>query len=207
MEGEKREVTALQNIIFDMGNVLINYDPVHFVEREGIADAADRELLLNTIFRAEGWAKLDSGEMVEAELESQVLPALPARLHAAAHRLIFAWERRIEAIPGMEALIQECKGRGLGVYLLSNASLRQPEYWKDVPCSRFFDGAVVSACERCVKPDPEIYRRLLDRYGLEAGECVFVDDVQANVDGAVAAGMCGIRFEGSAEKLREALFS
>ena len=55
-------------------------------------------------------------------------------------------------------------------------------------------GYVVSAYERLVKPQPEIYRLLLDRYGLKADECVFIDDYPVNIDGARAAGMNGIVF-------------
>jgi 2-haloacid dehalogenase len=57
-----------------------------------------------------------------------------------------------------------------------------------------FRGIVVSAEERCVKPEPGIYRVLLDRYRLEAADCVFVDDSLVNVDGARAVGMHGLHF-------------
>ena len=196
----------MRNIIFDMGNVLINYDPEHFVDREDLSDA-DRALLLANIFRSPEWPMVDSGELDEPDLETRVLPKLPERLHAVARKLLYSWERPMEPIPGMAELITECKARGMGVYLLSNASRRQPEYWPDIPGSEHFDGVVISALVRQVKPGPEIYRTLLERYRLRPEDCLFVDDVQQNVDGAVAVGMHAVRFTGDAAALREVVFA
>ena len=196
----------MRNIIFDMGNVLINYDPERFVDRENLP-AEDGALLLEAIFQAPEWPMMDAGELDEPDMEALVLPKLPERLHAVARKLLYSWERPMEPIPGMAELITECKARGMGVYLLSNASRRQPEYWPDIPGSEHFDGAVISALVRQVKPGPEIYRTLLERYRLRPEDCLFVDDVQQNVDGAVAVGMHAVRFTGDAAALREVVFA
>ena len=195
----------MRNLVFDMGNVLINYDPEWFVRRLGPLPEGDRALLLKEIFHSPDWPRLDAGEIREADLEAKAASRLPERLHAATRRLISHWEEPSEPIPGMAELIRECKARGFRVYLLSNASLRQREYWPSIPGSECFDGRVVSAEERCVKPDPRIYRILLERYGLEAGECLFVDDVPANVEGARAVGMEAFLFTGDVPALRRAL--
>lgn len=130
----------LRFLVCDMGNVLIRFDPELFFDRLEISDPGDRELLLREIFRSPLWPQLDLGELTEAELEEQVLPRLPRRLHAAAHALIFEWDRPIQPVPGMAGFLEECKKAGLGLYLLSNASVRQPEYWPRVPGSHLFDG-------------------------------------------------------------------
>lgn len=197
----------IRNVIFDMGNVLITYDPAHFIERAGITDPQDAELLMREVFRSPGWAMQDSGDLTEQQLEEQVLKRLPERLHGAAHQLIFAWDDPIEPIPGMEQLVRDCKAAGMGVYLLSNASVRQPEYWPRIPAHDLFDGAEVSAFLRCVKPEPKIFRYVLDKYGLNADECLFVDDVAANVTGAENVGIHGYRFDGDAQALRSYIFS
>ncbi len=108
----------------------------------------------------------------------------------------------MEPIPGMAQFVRECKAKGLGVYLLSNASARQPRYWPRIPGSECFDGAVISALERCLKPEVKIYRILLERYRLKADESLFVDDVAANVEGAARAGLRGFQFSGDVEALR-----
>ena len=69
---------------------------------------------------------------------------------------------------------------------------------------RHFDGFLISAEEKLVKPDPAIFRRLCEKFGLLASECLFIDDLQENVDAAVRLGFHGYRFEGT-EKLRQFL--
>ena len=68
----------LSALLCDMGNVLIRYDPPHFLDRLGITDPADRELLLGEIFASPLWPKLDSGELDEPDLEAP-RPAPAAR--------------------------------------------------------------------------------------------------------------------------------
>ncbi len=192
----------LHSIILDMGNVLLRYDPEHFLDRLEIHSPQDRALLLREIFHSPLWPKLDSGELTEAGLEKQALKNLPQRLHAVAHKLIFAWDDPIEPIPGMAAFLTDCKSAGLGLYLLSNASVRQPEYWPRVPGSSLFDGVVVSALCRCVKPGEEIYRHLLEKYHRNPKECLFADDMEANVHAAEILGIHGFIFTGDVLALR-----
>ena len=195
----------MRNIVFDMGNVLIYFTPRHFIEREGIGDPADRELLMQAVYHSPEWPGMDRGELDEPEMEAIARARLPERLHAAAHRLIWSWEVPVEPVPGMAELVRACKARGMGVYMLSNASRRQPEYFGSIPGSECFDGKVISALERRVKPDPEIYRILLSRFGLRAEDCLFVDDMPVNVSGAEAVGMKGFHFTGDVEALRRAV--
>lgn len=192
----------LKNIVFDMGNVLTEFAPGYFVTCVGVDDDADRECLLNGIFHTPEWGMQDAGVVCEAELEKIVRGRIPERLYDAAHKLIFGWDEFSRPTAGMEALIRDCRAAGLKMYLLSNASVRQPEYWPAIPGSEYFDGTVISGIEKCLKPSEEIYRILLDRYGLKAEECLFVDDMPVNVEGAVAVGLMGFRFTGDTDLLR-----
>ena len=195
----------MKNIVFDMGNVLIRWAPAHFIEREGITDPSDAALLMSAIFRSDEWPMLDGGDIDEPEMLQIAKTRLPERLHKTAERLIFSWNDPIEPISGMAELIAGLKSEGKGIYLLSNASRRQAEYWPSVPGSGYFDGCIISAAEGVKKPSPEIYRLLLGRFGLKAEETVFIDDVKANADGAEAVGIKGIVFDGDAAKLRMTL--
>ena len=195
----------LKNMVFDMGGVLIQYLPRHFIEREGVTDPQEQELLLKLIFHSKEWPLIDLGTFTEEQLEEIVRPQVPPRLHDTVHKLIFDYFLPLEPIPGMADFIRECKDKGMGIYLVSNASLRQKTYWHTIPGSEYFDGEIVSAYERCVKPGPEIFNLLLSRYGLNAGECMFVDDLQPNVDGAMAVGMRGFHFTGDVAALRRAV--
>ena len=195
----------IRNVVFDMGNVLINFNQPHFIDRAGVTDPADKELLLRELFHSIEWSFMDWGTMDEAEAEAAILKRLPERLHAVARDMIYRWNEPVEPIPGMKELIADLKAKGMGIYLLSNASVRLPEYWKSVPGSEYFDGGVVSALEKCVKPMPEIYHALMDKYDLKAEECLFVDDIAINVTGAMQCGMQGYVFDGDAAALGAAL--
>ena len=89
--------------------------------------------------------------------------------------------------------------------MLSNAGLPLRQYWPRLPGASCFDGVLVSAEEKTLKPQPEIYRTLLHRYGLVPEECLFIDDIPANAEGAVNCGMGAIVFRGDSKVLRQEL--
>ena len=193
----------IRNIVFDMGNVLITFDPALFMTREGITDPEDRRIIMNELFLSLEWAQMDSGVLQEETAAPTILKRLPEHLRDAAERLLFHWADGRESIPGMESLVRRLKERGYGLYLLSNASRAQHAYWPLYPVSRYFDGKMISCDVHCVKPDPAIYRLFTDRFSLQPEECVFVDDSTANVAAAVHSGWQGIVFHGSASELEE----
>ena len=193
----------MNTLIFDMGGVLIRWEPEYFIRREEIADPADAALLMDAIYKSPEWPLQDMGELDEAGVEAAALKKLPHRLHAVAHRLI--WEWPLEPIPMMANLLKQLKADGFKLYLLSNASVRQPEYWPQISGHEYFDGTVISALEKCVKPGETIFKLLLNRYGLKSSDCIFIDDMPRNVKGAEAVGIRGIRFTGDVEALRLAI--
>ena len=116
-----------------------------------------------------------------------------------------AAKRGFKQVYEWDELVFDLKKRGYGIYLLSNASVMQKEYWPNVECSAAFDGVVVSAFEHVMKPEEKFYRILLDRYGLRAEECVFIDDATSNAEGAFFSGLQAIVFHGDVEELRAKL--
>lgn len=194
----------IQNILFDMGQVLIRFDREFFMERLGLS-AEDRKILMREVFLSVEWVQMDRGSLREETAAEQIYSRIPQRLHDAAYKLISMWDRPILSIQGMHELVQELKQAGYGIYLLSNASVRQHEYWPRVPGSELFDGTFISADEGIMKPHPDYYLRAMDRFGLTPEECVFIDDVPANVEGAMTCGIHGIVFHGDAKLLRSQL--
>ena len=130
---------------------------------------------------------------------------VPERLHETVHRLVNEWDRPILPVPGMEELVRELKRNGYGIYLLSNASVRQPVYWQNVPVKDCFDGTLISAEEHLVKPQPEIYDLLCQRFSLKKEECVFIDDSTPNAEGAFFTGISAIVFHDDVKELRRKL--
>lgn len=193
----------IRNIVFDMGNVLIRFDPEEFISRAGITDPADRRIVREELFASVEWAQMDMGVETEASFEPKVLARIPEHLKEPVRDLLHNWAFPRQMIPGMEELVQRLKNAGYGIYLLSNASVNQPGYWNQLPVSRLFDGTLVSAFVKTVKPCPLIYQLFTEKFSLRGEECLFIDDAPINVAGAVAAGWSGIVFYGDAKQLEE----
>lgn len=194
----------IRNIVFDMGNVLLRFDRELFLNRLNLREE-DKALLLREVFCSLEWVQMDRGTLVEATALEKMCRRLPKRLHTAAEKLVCHWDEPLMPMEGMYELVAELKGEGYGIYLLSNASVRQHEYWPRLPVSEFFDGTLISADEKLMKPQPEIYRLLLERFDLRAQECFFIDDAPANIEGALMCGIPGAVFYGDVPLLRRAL--
>ena len=194
----------IRTIVFDMGGVLIKFDREFFIHRLGV-HAEDEAILMNEVFCSLEWARMDRGSLTEAEAAKSICARLPERLHLAAERLVTMWERPILEIDGMYELVKELKMRGYKVLLLSNASVRQHEYWPRIPASELFDGKIISADIHLVKPQPEIYRLLCETFHVLPEECFFIDDSPQNIEGAYEAGIQGFIFHGDVVPLRTAL--
>lgn len=195
----------IRNIVFDMGNVLIRFDPDSFMDRVGITDPEDRKIVNRELFASVEWALMDMGLETEDTFEPKVLARIPNRLREKVRELLRNWAYPRQYIPGMPELVQRLKNAGYGIYLLSNASVGQPAYWNQMPVSKLFDGTLVSAFVKTVKPCPAIYRLFTEEFKLEEAECVFIDDAPINVAAAVACGWQGIVFHGDPAELEEKL--
>ncbi len=149
---------------------------------------------------------MDRGTLSMEDGLNSICPRLPERLRAPARELTLNWWRRwLLPMEGMAELIRELKELGYGIYLLSNAKLDLPQYFDLIPGSDCFDGRIVSADWKLLKPQPEIYETLLREYGLRAEECFFIDDLNINIEGAWHVGMGGTIFDGSLPRLRRSL--
>lgn len=180
----------IKNIVFDMGNVLMDYCPPKFVAPY-VADEGDRALILEQLFRGPEWLELDEGVIEHEEALERVLSRLPQQLHAQCRQVFEHWADHFEPVAGMAQVVEALNRVGYRLYLLTNASVRFRSYQARVPGIDLFEGVLVSAEERLLKPDPAIFDRLCAKFGLRAEECLFIDDSAANVEGAQRAGMAG----------------
>jgi putative hydrolase of the HAD superfamily len=108
-------------------------------------------------------------------------------------------------VPGADAFTQKAHDAGLRLFLLSNAGARFPGALEGRDFYPRFEGMMVSAQEKVSKPDPRIYLRLCQRYALLPRECLFVDDIMENVNGAVQTGMAAHLFDGDFQKVEDRL--
>jgi 2-haloacid dehalogenase len=189
-------------VVFDLGGVLIDWDPRRLY-RKLLPDEATVEAFLAEVCTAEWNHQQDAGRTC-AEAVAELSGRHPERAD-----LITAYYQRWEEMLGGEIadsveLLGELEAAGVPLYALTNWSRETfPIARRRFEFLGRFRGIVVSGEERAAKPDPRIYRTLLERYRLDAGACLFVDDVARNVESARAAGMDGILFTSAAALRRE----
>lgn len=180
--------------VFDIGGVLLRYRPDLWLAARFPADTA--AAVYDALFCGPEWRELDAGALSEAE----ALRRIAARRPDCAREIYECfpqWDALFEPIPGMYELVRALKARGFALYILSNFSLRCRTVMARFPVFPLFDGALVSAEERLVKPDPRIFARLCEKFGLTPGACFFTDDMPANVDAARAFGIDAVPFTGA----------
>lgn len=180
-------------VVFDVGNVLVRWDP-HLLYRDLIPDEEKRRWFMTNVCTAAWNIEQDRGRSWEDGV------ALLVKSHPEWEREIRAYDERWhDTVPGLVddsvAVLAELKAKGEKVYAITNFSR---EKWAQClirfPFLTSFDGVVVSAHEGLLKPDPAIYRVLMERYGLAAGDCIFIDDSARNIESARGVGMQAVHF-------------
>ena len=196
----------IKNYIFDFGNVIAEFFPdrltAPFVSNEG-----ERKIISEVVFDRLYWDKLDNGSITDDEVKEALCKRLDAGQREVACKVYDNWINSLTPVPNMKELIFDLKKSGKKLYLLSNISRGFAESYRDTKWIAeildLFDGLVFSGPIGIVKPSAEIFEHLLCKYDLKAEECLFVDDSQKNINGAMAAGINGYLFDGDAQKLRK----
>ena len=194
----------IRNVIFDMGGVLIEWNPARLAARLELPEE-DARLLRREVFSSPEWVSLDRGTLLEDEAIARFCARLPERLRGAVERCVFWWKEPLWPIPGMRELLEELDGLGYGLYLLSNATSRLHEYLARIPGSEYLKGMLVSADWKLLKPQREIHEKLFAREDLIPGDCLFIDDNPANVEAGQLLGMEGLVFYQDMALLRRRL--
>jgi 2-haloacid dehalogenase len=193
-----------RGVIWDLGNVLIDWQP-HAAVAAGLGEAEATRFLGAEDFDFMAFNHTLDGGATWAEGEAELRRTHPHWVeHAAAYRANFP-SSLVGEVPGTVDIVRELSAAGVPMWGLTNWP---DEFWSHAP-ERFeflglLDDVVVSGTEKVAKPDPAIYEIAVARAGLPASDLVFVDDKQANVVGAIEFGLDGVLFTG-ADDLRVAL--
>jgi putative hydrolase of the HAD superfamily len=185
-------MSTVRNVVMDLGGVMLEWNPDQLLRRFE-PDPELRTRLRASIF-SHDWHLFDRGRVTEAELIERLVRST-GQTRELLSEITAAVRDSLREKPETVTLVRALRQRGFDIYCLSNMPgpiyehLRRRHTFWDV-----FRGVVVSGEIQLMKPEPEIYLHLLERFGLQPAESVFIDDLQANVDAAKGVGLHAIRF-------------
>ncbi|WP_060512066.1 HAD family phosphatase [Pseudomonas sp. NBRC 111124] len=199
-----KRVNAIEAVVFDLGGVLVDWNPRHLFRKIFVDDEAAMEAFLANVCNTAWNERQDRGRSWAAAIDEAIAehPAHASNIRAYRER----WEEMLAgALEGTVQVLDELHAAGVRLIALTNWSAETFHYAEQ----RFgfldkFEGILVSGQENLMKPEPEIFQLLLRRYGLDPSRTLFIDDVQKNVDAAKAQGMQALRFI-DPDQLRQAL--
>ncbi|AIW13856.1 HAD family phosphatase [Vibrio tubiashii] len=195
--------TVIKNVVFDVGNVIVRWAPLEIV-RLTFGNVEQPEALAKKVFMSDIWLDLNRGFLTEIEAKHRYQLELDFTPQDC-DRLFYYVKQSLIELYGAVDLIKKVKAAGYGVYALTDNVVEIVDFLKtEYDFWPLFDAATVSADLGLLKPQPEIYHSLLNNNQLIAEQCVFLDDMPHNVEGAKNVGMHAIQFL-SAEQAEDEL--
>lgn len=192
----------IKNIIFDLGNVLISFRPSDYFDKKKYPENI-KVKILSDIFRSKEWGMLDNGDISTEEgieaiaLKSSLKKEEIAHIFNLRTELMFPLDKNVKLLP-------ELRKQGFNLYFLSNFPI---DIFENIKAGyyffKYFDGGVISSEVKFSKPDSRIYKILMEKYSLIPEECLFIDDLEINVETAEAIGMKGLVTFGSEDISKE----
>jgi putative hydrolase of the HAD superfamily len=193
----------IRNIVFDLGNVLLDFDPESYLEKlDYSGDLKDK--LMREIFKTEEWLQLDRGTISQAEAVKKWQQRNP-ELKAEIENVMTGWEKILTLKADTAEILKSLAAEDYNLYILSNFHHIAYDYVSSkYDFFNYFDGQIISADLGMIKPEAEIYEYLLNEFNLNAGETLFIDDSKANIKEALKKGIRVIHFT-NADNLKEEL--
>lgn len=195
----------IKNIVFDMGGVILDFNLKKTVTQEFAPEYHD--VIYEHVFGENSvWKTLDEGIYTFDQVIPGILEKLPPEIHEKISAMVTDFYDYMPPFPETYELIKELKEKGYKIYLLSNATPRFFDRFLDIPAFEYFDGLFISALYKLLKPNREIYESFCNKFSLDPTECFFIDDLEANIEGAKKYGMQGFQFKApDTTELRKAL--
>lgn len=183
----------IKNIIFDLGNVLIDFHPLQYLQNAGLSPE-DVEFVHREIFLSDEWVDLDRGTISREKALEVICSRNPQQknlllTHSDFMKVLTPIEYNASQLEGL-------KKKGYKLYYLTNYHDELFDIcFRNYDFFRHFEGGVVSAKVKYIKPQPEIYETLLDKYRLNPGESLFIDDLEKNTRAAEKLGIRAIHLK------------
>lgn len=190
----------IKNIVFDIGNVLVEFKPMEFL-RNIYNDDKVIDSVYNAVFKSKCWPELDRGTMTEEEAAEEFCISCP-ECEASIREVVKRWYEMLIPMEDSIKILIELKAKGYKIYALSNYQVKGFEkIYRENDFFKEMDGMVISCRIKSIKPEREIYEYLLNEYKLLPDETLFIDDTVENLKGAEEFGIKTFQFT-TADKLR-----
>lgn len=192
-------MVQISGVIFDLGNVVVDWNPRRFYLGYFEGDAEKADWFLENIC-TDAWNDLADAGIPISEVTDQKVAKFP-EWEAPIRAYFGNWLKMVgPEIPGSYEVVRDLKDAGYHVYALSNWSAETFPLVRDVyPVFSLFEKRFISGERKMIKPDPRFFQLAIDEIGLPPDQLVFTDDKQKNVDGATAKGIRGIVFQNAAQ--------
>ena len=182
----------IKTVIFDIGGVMVGLGRIRFFEQFGYAPKISEQVMNSTV-KSRHWKELDRGILTDEEVIDRFVKDAPELENEIRHCMenVHGIVYRLDtSIPWIRSL----KDRGMQVLYLSNYSMKVAKDNEDaMDFLPYMDGGLLSCDYKVIKPDPAFYQILIDKYDLVPSECVFLDDLEANLETARQLGIHTIR--------------
>ena len=188
----------MKNIIFDLGNVLLNFKPVVYLH-EQISDEEKVQQIYEEIFTSKEWLMLDRGVITEEEAVNEICNRSTENSELI-KLVMYNWYQLLTPIEDTVEILKELKHKGYRLYVLSNFHLLAYEdVTKRYDFFKYFDGGIISYKEKLMKPEKDIYDKLIQRYKINPQESIFIDDTTENIESATKLGFEALLFTNSTD--------
>lgn len=192
----------MKNLVFDMGNVLIEWNSEKILKAI-TEDIHLQDLLRKEVFETGLWVETDEGVKTREEVIEIVTGKLGEDYRNEITQLLRYWYKYVDVFTKVQDRIIELSKSGYSIYILSNTAFTFYDLVKEgyLPATSVAKGMVLSCEEKVLKPDEKIYNILLERYNLDPHDTMFFDDLPENIWGAARCGINGFVVENESELL------
>ncbi len=192
----------IRNIVFDLGNVLLDFDPDSYLEELGYRGKIKKKLK-EEIFETEEWLMLDRGTITQKKAVAK-WQQRNSDLKDEIADVMAEWEKILTLKEDTAEILKSLAEKDFNLYILSNFHQKAFDYVSNkYDFFNYFDGRVISADIEMIKPEAEVYEHLLDKFNLKAAETLFIDDSKDNIKAALKKGIRVIHFEDAASLEKE----
>lgn len=181
------------NVVFDLGNVLVRWDPVAIVR--SVIDGPGAVRLAQRLFMHPDWLAVDRGSLTLEQAAAQAIERTEVD-EPIIHGIYAAVAPSLQAIPESVAILDDLKKQGHTLYALSNMGQVSATYLQQhASFWSSFKDVVISFRVGLIKPEPAIFETMLAQFGLAAADCLFIDDSKENVQAALTLGLDAFVFQ------------